>query len=191
MLQGPDHPKGRQGGVCLNSQRLTVEIIHDIKQPVLPAVRKTVAHKINAPHLVWLEGDTQRQLYTLRQPSSGPVTHVKLHGCINPVEAFMVPRISFMAQPVITLLEPYGRVPCYKFRECFFKQCVFFRTNLVMISSRRRRHIVPSTYRRWLRPSSRHTSLVEMPLSCFLIAATIWLSVNFDFFIVLRLKLVV
>src|SRR5690606_34254939 len=39
-------------------------------------------------------------------------------------------------------------------------------------------------------PISRQISLTEMPVSCFLIAATIWLSVNLDFFILDSLQLI-
>lgn len=118
-FQHPDHTQRGQRSICFNSQRLPVKIIDDIEQPEPSPVYKAIAHKVNAPHLIGSSRYAKGLFYSLGQSLLCSSSDIEFHVCVNPVNSFVIPPMTFVPKPVTTLPKTnsrmFGRESCQRF----------------------------------------------------------------------------
>lgn len=77
FVQRPDHSKGRQAGVDLDTQGLPVEIVDDVEGPEAPAGPQGIGHEVGGPGLVRAHRHFQRVADSLWQPALAPTWQVE------------------------------------------------------------------------------------------------------------------
>lgn len=93
-IKAPYHPFGWQREVDLDAQALAVEVIKHVQQSKRTAITEAICHEAHRPGHVGCLGHRQHIRFVPLQPLAGLGPQVQLQGAIDPIDAFMVPRMT-------------------------------------------------------------------------------------------------
>ena len=108
-VQAADDPLCGQREVNLDPQTLTVEVVQDIQQPKSPAVAEAIRHKVHGPGHIGRVWHRQGIRLLPFQPLSGLDPQVQFQLAVDPIDAFMVPGVTF---DVPQMQETQAKSPC-------------------------------------------------------------------------------
>ena len=94
-VEAADDPFCGQREIYLDPQPFAVEVIQHVQKPERTAIAQAICHEIHGPGYIWRVRDRQNARLLPFQPLARLDPQVQLQLAVDPVNAFVVPRMAF------------------------------------------------------------------------------------------------